>query len=141
MKSLILLSLLFCQIVLILPPDRACGDVSSDLTLNERAQGGVKFADSSGEEYSLRVSVASPKVEPNPQNSSIIITFLIDSETSVQLGLYNIIGQQVGRWDAGSFQAGTHRIVITNLQLSSGVYFLSFQTISRRVMRKVLYVR
>ena len=124
MKSLILFSLLCCQL----------GGRSSDLTFNELRQRGVKTVDSSGEEYRL-------KVIANPQNSSIIITFLLDSETSVQLGLYNIIGQQVEQWDAGSLEAGTHRTEITHLQLSSGLYFVSFQTISCRVIRKVLYVR
>ena len=165
MKSLILFSLLCCQLVLIIPArslsaiptklsdpdlsgeakfvvgmsippafggtklvDNSWSDANNDCTL-----AGVESADSSGEAYCL-------KVQPNPQNSSIIITFLIDSETSVQLGLYNIIGQQVERWEATTFEAGHHRMEITHLQLRSGLYFVSFQTISCRVIRKVLYV-
>jgi len=126
MKSLILFSLLCCQVVL------SVG--SSDPTLSGWTQPAVESADSSGERYCL-------KVQPNPQHSSIIINFLCDSEISVQLGLYNIIGQPVERWDIGSLQAGTHRMEITHLQLSSGVYFVSFQTGSRRVIRRVFYVR
>ena len=91
-------------------------------------------ADSSGKDYG-------PKVRPDPENSSIIITFLSDSLTSIQLKLYNILGQQVEEWHTGSLEPGIHRIVLTHPGLNTGVYFVSFQTSSRRVIRKVLYVR
>ncbi len=130
MKPLLLFSILliFCNFVLITPSPATGGPSYQTSTLN------VSFADSAGNPYCLMVT-------PEPEKSSIIITFVVDGHTPVRIGLYNIIGQQTRQWEAANIEAGTHRIEITHLAPSSGIYFIVFETGSYRVIRKVLYVR
>ncbi len=129
MKPLLLFSILliFCIFVLI-TPSPPVGGASYHASPHN-----VRSVDSAGNEYRLTV-------RPAPENSSIIITFVADSQTSVQVRLYNIIGQQVRQSKSGNLAAGFHRIKLAYLTLSSGIYFIVFETGSYRVIRKVLYV-
>ncbi len=127
MKSLLLISILILRCDLLLTTFGA-------LANNQRSPGFVESPDSSVADYHLKIC-------PDPKNSSLIITYQIYSPTSVQLTLYNILGQQVEGKKMGPVEIGNHRIEFNNLALSSGLYFVLFQTDSCRLIRKFQYVR
>ena len=65
---------------------------------------------------------------PNPFNPQTTLKYSIPTQTDVSLVIYNLMGQEVMRWDEGSVPAGYHEKVWkgttkTGVSLASGVYF------------------
>jgi photosystem II stability/assembly factor-like uncharacterized protein len=60
---------------------------------------------------------------PNPFNASTTVSFAVDSQTDVDLAVYDIVGRRVETLYSGPVNAGTHRITWNADKASSGVYF------------------
>jgi hypothetical protein len=64
---------------------------------------------------------------PNPYNQASQIQYYLPEASRVELTIYNINGQVVGKYNNGQQVGGkhTHRIEVGNL--SSGIYFYSLE--------------
>ena len=62
---------------------------------------------------------------PNPFNPSTTIKYAIPFESSVEIIIYNPIGQKVEEFNEGTKDAGYYDVVWQPKNLSSGVYFYS----------------
>jgi len=60
---------------------------------------------------------------PNPFNPSTTISFDLPAAATVQLTVYNQLGQEVARLVSGYREAGTHAVVWDASGVASGVYF------------------
>lgn len=60
---------------------------------------------------------------PNPFNASTTISFSVDTDTEVDLAIYDVLGRKVATLYSGPVDAGTHRVNLNASDLSSGVYF------------------
>jgi len=61
---------------------------------------------------------------PNPFNPTTTIQFNLPSAATVSVQIYNILGSEVMRINAGRFSAGSANQIVVNAQnLSSGTYF------------------
>lgn len=60
---------------------------------------------------------------PNPFNASTTISFSVDTDTEVDLAIYDVLGRRVATLFNGPVNAGTHRVNLNAGDLSSGVYF------------------
>lgn len=60
---------------------------------------------------------------PNPFNPETIISFSLPFKQQVEIEIYNILGEKVGKLVNKMFEAGLHEVSFNASQISSGVYF------------------
>ncbi len=78
-------------------------------------------------------------VLPNPFNDQFAATFNLDEATDVNVVLYSPTGQQINTYNFNNLGAGTHRVELKELSnLSTGVYFVTFNTNLGTTVRKVI---
>jgi hypothetical protein len=64
---------------------------------------------------------------PNPFNPSTTISFSLPVEANVTIKLFNMLGQEVVKITAGSFQSGNHNIDFKAENLTSGAYIYTLE--------------
>ncbi len=85
-------------------------------------------------------------IYPNPVNSMTTIRYEIPQRLEPTLILYNIMGQEINRWNLPEQTAGRHSLVWdgtnnSGIQVSSGIYFFKFQTSSFKAIQKITILR
>lgn len=65
---------------------------------------------------------------PNPFNPSTTISFSLDDPGSVELSIYNLLGQKVRTIVNSELQAGIHAYTVSLDRFSSGLYFATLNT-------------
>jgi len=65
---------------------------------------------------------------PNPFNPSTKISYFLPEASEVNLGVFNIMGQEVFRVLDSNRSAGNHQVNIDMSEFSSGVYFIRLNT-------------
>lgn len=75
---------------------------------------------------------------PNPFNPSTTIQFRLPRSASIDLSVYNVLGQKVETLINHRLQAGEHRVTFNGSGLASGVYFYrlraeGFEPVTRRM--------
>ena len=105
-------------------------------------------ASSSGE--SVEVSVVKEYAllsnYPNPFNPSTSIVYELSSAGIVELGVFNMLGQQVASLIDGHVDAGSHNAVWNSIdangnEVSSGIYILKLTTSNQTVSNKITLLR
>jgi hypothetical protein len=64
---------------------------------------------------------------PNPFNPSTTIRYSLPRKSSVQLAIFNTLGQRVATLVRGEKEAGYHEVRFEASGLASGVYFYQLQ--------------
>jgi hypothetical protein len=80
-------------------------------------------------------------VYPNPFNSSAIITYSIQYDSNVMIGLYDASGRRVRNLGSRDVMAGTHRLVLDGEQIPTGSYFLRLQSDFGTVERQIQLIK
>ena len=80
---------------------------------------------------------------PNPFNPNTTIVFSIPREQPVKISIYNILGQLVRVLIDGLMHPGMYQIQwdgrdSKGMLVSSGIYFLSLESKSRRIFKKMI---
>ncbi len=78
---------------------------------------------------------------PNPFNPVTHIRFALPQTTTVDLAVFNMLGQKVATLVSGLQPAGAHEVTLDARNLSSGVYFYQLQAGDFRQVRKMLLTR
>lgn len=78
---------------------------------------------------------------PNPFNSSTVLSFHLGDAMSVEISVYNILGQRIATLQQGMLEEGKHAIVWTPDDLQSGVYFARLQADGITDCLKMLLLR
>ena len=78
---------------------------------------------------------------PNPFNMSTEIILNIQNSTEGSLKIYNILGKVVWENKEKFFASGQHRIVFYGHNLSSGIYFIRFETKESCFSRKITLIK
>jgi hypothetical protein len=78
---------------------------------------------------------------PNPFNTSTIIRYIIPERSSVQLTVYNTLGQIVHKLVNRDLEAGIHEITFDASHLPSGVYIYRLQAEEYVESKKLLYLK
>jgi len=91
-------------------------------------------------------SAGSDKVElypnfPNPFNLSTTVEFYLPEEMFVQLSVYNIVGQRVGRLMEGPGAIGRNQLVWDATEMPSGIYIVRLETPAGILTRKMTLIK
>ncbi|MCB2211643.1 T9SS type A sorting domain-containing protein [bacterium] len=79
---------------------------------------------------------------PNPFNPSCVLMLDLPHGSRVEVDLFNILGQRVGRLMNGEQRAGSQRVLVDGSRMASGLYFVRASTDHGDVaVRKVMLVR
>jgi hypothetical protein len=78
---------------------------------------------------------------PNPFNASTVISYRLEKESLVGLGIYDIRGKLVQALLNGVRQSGDHSFIWEPHGLSSGVYFCCLTTSVGRFVRKLTFLK
>jgi endoglucanase len=95
------------------------------------------------ERHKSESSTASEYIEalPNPVSSSTVIQYSAHTNARANIGVYNILGQQVARFKDLSGEAGLHRVTWNPGALANGTYFIVVHSGNHLLTKKVLLVR
>ena len=84
---------------------------------------------------------------PNPFNPSTTLRYLLPTTSFVVLKIFDVLGQEVARFDEGSQEKGWHSVT-WNAKVTAGMYFYRFEAadvnnaMDRFVqVRKMLYLK
>jgi chondroitinase B-like protein/F5/8 type C domain-containing protein/type IX secretion system substrate protein len=75
---------------------------------------------------------------PNPFNKASVITFNIEKEGQVQLGVYDIIGKRVAMLVNSHVTAGSHRTTFNAQQLAAGVYWVKLVYNGKNITKMIV---
>ncbi|MBD3226398.1 MAG: T9SS type A sorting domain-containing protein [Caldithrix sp.] len=78
---------------------------------------------------------------PNPFNPTTTIPYYLPRNTSVQLTIYNVLGQKVKQLVDGYQKAGHYKILFDGSGLASGVYFYHLRAENVQITKKMLIMR
>jgi hypothetical protein len=78
---------------------------------------------------------------PNPFNPSTKIEFSLPNASSVDLKVFNVLGQEVATLAHGLFTAGSHAVTFDASRLSTGVYLYKLTAGSFVSTKKMLLVK
>jgi hypothetical protein len=78
---------------------------------------------------------------PNPTNSGGVIQFSLPARESIQLDLYNLLGQRIQTLASGYFNAGVHQLTFGNLQIASGWYLVTLDTPNSRQTQRLIILK
>jgi len=81
-------------------------------------------------------------IYPNPFNPVTSITIGLPETSSLQLNVYNILGQHVSKLADNQYSAGYHNFNLDGFLLSSGLYFVSAEVQGKlSEIRKVVLIK
>ncbi|MBT6146437.1 MAG: T9SS type A sorting domain-containing protein, partial [Gemmatimonadetes bacterium] len=84
---------------------------------------------------------------PNPFNSTVQIRFGLPEDTTLELAIYNVLGQRIRDLSTGgSWAAGIHRVAWNGQNdagygVASGIYFVQTSTPAWQAVQKVVLIR
>jgi hypothetical protein len=64
---------------------------------------------------------------PNPFNPSTTVVFYLPNSTQVRMGVYNVVGQQVGVLVDDFLSAGEHTVIWNAMDMPSGIYIVQLE--------------
>ena len=97
--------------------------------------------DVENEEVGLPVEFSLSQNYPNPFNPVTTIKYELPFKSDVKLVIYNLIGQEVRRWDIQGQPAGIHRVSWDASSVTSGVYLYRLQAGDFIQTRKMVLLR
>ncbi len=83
------------------------------------------------------VSPGSLNVFPNPVQDNFSTVFSLESESKIQIGIYNSLGQFVKAIASESFGAGEHLVTGNTSDLSNGVYFITLTSDEGSISKRI----
>ena len=78
---------------------------------------------------------------PNPFNPTTMITYTLPEARPVTLRVYNVLGQEVARFNEGVREAGRHQVRFDASQLSAGVYVYVLEAGDFKAMRRMVLLK
>jgi hypothetical protein len=116
---------------------------------------GIIYVSGAGILYTLKVDLPTEIVEnsgkvtafnlkqnyPNPFNPKTVINYQLPITSTVELGIYNILGQKVATLVSGKQQAGNYQVEWDATNFASGVYMYRMQAGKYSETKKLILLR
>lgn len=75
---------------------------------------------------------------PNPFNNNLTVNFSVEKSETVSISIYSADGKQVKEIVKNkTYEAGEHNISIEEIHVTSGIYFIHFNSEHERIIRKL----
>jgi cytochrome c peroxidase len=74
----------------------------------------------------------------NPVTFATNISFSLPETSNVQIDIYSIIGNRVATLAQGSYQAGSHQVLITPDNFKPGMYIIQMNASGKKVAKKIM---
>ena len=78
---------------------------------------------------------------PNPFNSTTTISYDLNSSNIVRLKVFDLTGRLVTTLIDGSITTGKHEVMFDGAGLASGIYFTRLEAGSKRMTRKMVFIK
>lgn len=78
---------------------------------------------------------------PNPFNPSTAIEYVVPARSSVDIQVYNVLGQRIATLVSGEHTAGVHRVTFDASRYSSGLYFYTLRSGSTLLTKKMMLIK
>jgi hypothetical protein len=78
---------------------------------------------------------------PNPFNPTTTIGFYLPKTTDVRIGVFNVVGQQVGQLIDERLGAGDHSVIWNAMDMPSGVYIVQMEAMNTVQTRKITLIK
>ncbi len=96
---------------------------------------------SSAEENAMPTGFVLNQNYPNPFNPITTFSFTLPSTQSVEIVIYNVIGQKVAEIFNGKLTAGLHKFEFDARSFSSGIYFYQVKTTDFTAVKKMTLLK
>jgi hypothetical protein len=80
-------------------------------------------------------------VSPNPFNPTTSLTFDLKEAATVDLRIYNLMGQEVATLAKGEYAVGSHRVTFDGRDLPSGLYFSKLTAGNSTTMARLMLLK
>lgn len=77
---------------------------------------------------------------PNPVSDQLNVQFNLLENTSMQVSIFNVLGQQVSTVANQNFNQGSHRLDVNVANMNSGIYYLRFSNDGQLTTKKFTVV-
>ena len=81
------------------------------------------------------------KAYPNPFNPSTTMDIHLPNDSFVDLSIYNIMGQRIEILYSGIMESGINKMTWNPSNMTSGIYFIKFESNNTIKTQKVLLVK
>jgi len=78
---------------------------------------------------------------PNPFNPSTTVVFYLPNSTQVRIGVYNVVGQQVGVLVDDFLSSGEHTVNWNAMDMPSGIYIVQLEAGNTVKTRKITLIK
>ncbi len=78
---------------------------------------------------------------PNPFNPTTQIRFSLPQDSDIRLVVFNLLGLEIEVLAEGEYTAGTYSVTFDGMNLASGVYLYQLVTGTKRLTRKLLFIK
>ena len=89
----------------------------------------------------LPTSFAIKSTYPNPFNPIINIEYELSVSASIQIEIYNILGQQIDRMNEGYKFPGIYSVIWNGEKYPSGVYFVTLKNGTKLLTKKMVLLK
>lgn len=102
--------------------------------------GGAPFGPNDIKDYTAKENTTLTNVTtfPNPFNSSITISFMLNEQSSIGISIRNIVGEEVAHVENQVYGLGAHSKELNLADLSAGIYFCVFTTVNFSTTTKII---
>ncbi len=80
-------------------------------------------------------------ISPNPAIYQTTISFELPRESTINVGLFNMNGQQIKHLTSGEFTKGQHELRIQLQGLAAGMYYVQLQSSYAKTIQKIMVAR
>ena len=81
------------------------------------------------------------KAYPNPFNPSTSMSIFVPADGTVNLSVYNVMGQKVATLHSGNMSAGNHSVTWNASDMTSGMYFVRAESQAGVAVQKVMLMK
>ncbi|MCB2213413.1 VCBS repeat-containing protein [bacterium] len=81
------------------------------------------------------------RLSPNPCNARTSVVVTLPAQATLEVVVFNTVGQEVARIAEGVYPAGAHTLTFDATNLASGMYFVQVQTGTETALRKMVVVK